>query len=219
MTDLKESIRMQIDSIQLDPDTPLLLCDADEVLFQFIRGLENHLDDEGYHIDLVSFSLFGNIKNSESGEAASKDKVASLLKGFFATRLQELEPVPGAAEALAALAPEMQIVVLTNTPPDQRAARSHALHQGGMPYPIIANEGSKGATAEALAGGLTAPILFMDDIPHNIDSVLAAIPKAEALHFVADPRLRPLIPKAPAALHRVDEWPHAEPLIRNTLLG
>jgi hypothetical protein len=218
MNTIPDSIRTQIDSLRLDSQRPLLLCDADEVLFQFVRGLERHLESKGFHLDLVSFSLFGNIKHTETGEAAARDQVADLLKGFFATRLAELEPVPGAAEALAALSKDAQVVVLTNTPPPQRAARTAALEAGGMPYPVIANEGAKGAAAGALAGAHKAPVVFIDDIPHNIDSVLDAVAHAQGIHFVADPRLRPLIPKAPSALHRVDEWPEAEPLIRAALL-
>jgi hypothetical protein len=216
---LSDSIRTQIDSLSLDSEKPLLLCDADEVLFQFVRGLETHLKEEGFHLDLVSFSLFGNIKHIDTGAPADRDQVAHLLKGFFASRLHDLEPVPGAADALARLAEDAQVVVLTNTPPAQRSARAAALEKGGMPYPVIANEGAKGAAAGALAGAHKAPVVFVDDIPHNIDSVLEAVRHAQGVHFVADPRLRPLIPKAPSALHRVDEWPDAEPLIRAALLG
>lgn len=218
MTGISDSIRAQIDSLRIDSRKPLLLCDADEVLFQFVRGLERHLQDEGYHLDLVSFSLFGNIKHTDTGEAAARETVAGLLKGFFATRLHELDPVPGAAEALANIARDAQVVVLTNTPPTQRAARTAALEAGGMPFPVIANEGPKGGAAGALAGSHQAPVVFIDDIPHNIDSVLEAVAHAKGIHFVADPRLRSLIPKAPSALHRVDEWPEAEPLIREALL-
>jgi hypothetical protein len=217
MSDLSESIRTQIDELSLDSNRPLLLCDADEVLFQFVRGLERHIETQGFHLDLISFSLFGNIKHAVSGEVASRDQVAGLLKGFFATQLPTLDPVPGAAKALAAIAEDAQVVVLTNTPPPRRADRAEALVRGGMPYPVIANEGAKGAAAGAIAGAHKAPVVFIDDIPHNIDSVLEAVTHAKGIHFVADPRLRPMIPKAPSALHRVDEWPEAEPLIRAAL--
>ena len=63
MSGLGESIRTQIDELSLDSNRPLLLCDADEVLFQFVRGLERHLETQGFHLDLISFSLFGNIKH------------------------------------------------------------------------------------------------------------------------------------------------------------
>jgi len=219
MNDVSDSIRTQIDSLRLDSAKPLLLCDADEVLFQFLRGLERHIESEGFHLDLVSFSLFGNIKHTDTGEAAAREQVAELLKGFFATRLHELDPVPGAADALESLSRDVEIVVLTNTPPAQREARAAALHAGGMPYPVVANEGAKGAAAGAIAAGRKTPVVFIDDIPHNIDSVLQTVSHAQGIHFVADERLRPLIPKAPNALHRVDEWPEAEPLIRAALLG
>ncbi len=218
MIDLPPAIREQVDALHIAPDRPLILCDADEVLFQFLRGLEGHLIEEGFHLDLASFALFGNIKHTETGDAADREAVTKLLQGFFATKLETLKPVAGAAEALASLSRDAQIVVLTNTPPRQRAARVTALEKSNMPYPVIANEGPKGAAAAALASAHEAAVIFIDDIPHNIDSVLEAITHAKGIHFVADPRLRPLIPKAASALHRVDEWPEAEPLIRAALL-
>ena len=219
MSDVSPAVAEQLKAIRLEPSKPLLLCDADEVLLEFLKGLELHLDDEGYNLDLQSFALSGNIKHVESGEAASHARVQELLKTFFASRMKDLNPVPGAADALESLSQDMQIVVLTNTPPAQKHHRVEALQNAGMSYPVIANEGSKGAAARALADQITAPILFMDDIPHNIDAVLAAVRHAEAIHFVADERLRSLIPKATSALHRVDEWPLATPLIRDALLG
>lgn len=219
MNAFDESIRIQIDELHVQPDVPLILCDADEVLFQFLRGLEGHLEKEGYFLDLVSFALAGNIKHAESGEAVTRERVAELLAGFFASRTAHLEPVEGAAEALANLSHESQIVVLTNTPPERREMRAEALRKGGMPYPVIANKGPKGAAAAAIAEGHKAPAVFIDDIPPNIDAVLDAVPHAHGIHMVADPRLRPLIPKAPRATHRVDEWHEAEPLIAALLKG
>lgn len=214
-----EHVAEQIAQVPVTEGRPLLLVDADEVLLEFVKGLERHLEDEGYRLDLVTFSLFGNIKHADTGHAASREEVGGLLKSLFAEKMHTLTPVPGAAEALAALAEDAQVIVLTNTPGPQRDARAGVLASHGMPYPVVANEGLKGAAAKMLMQRAAAPMLFMDDIPHNIDSVLEHAEGAKAIHFVADERLRPLILKVPAALHRVDEWPLAEPLIRDALLG
>ena len=219
MSDLSPAVADQIKLIRLEPKKPLLLCDADEVLLQFLRGVEMHLEDEGYYLDLKSFALSGNIKHASSHEAASQDQVKALLSGFFGARMKDMSPVTGAADALASLAQDVQIVILTNTPPKHRAARMEVLARHGMDYPLVANEGSKGGAAKALASQIDAPVVFIDDIPHNIDAVLASVRHAEGIHFVADERLRLLIPKATSALHRVDEWHLAEPLIRDVLLG
>ncbi len=219
MTDLPPEVATQIESIRIDSQRPMLLCDADEVLLQFLRALETHLNDEGYLLDLVSFSLFGNIKHASEGHAATREDVARLLGSFFAAKMHTLDPVKGAADSLASLSADVQIIVLTNTPSTQRQARADILARHGMAYPVIANKGLKGPAAKALADCTSGPVLFMDDIPHNIDSVVEHAPATQAIHFVADERLRPLIPKAPAALHRVDDWHLAEPLIRDALLG
>jgi hypothetical protein len=45
------STREQILQLELDPQRPLLLCDVDEVVVHFLRGLENWLDRNGLWLD------------------------------------------------------------------------------------------------------------------------------------------------------------------------
>ncbi len=69
------------------------------------------------------------------------------------------------------LAEHAQIVVLTNLPLAQREARQENLKQNGMDYPVIVGSGPKGPAVKWIAQNVDAPIFFLDDIFHNINSV------------------------------------------------
>jgi hypothetical protein len=86
-----------------------------------------------------------------------------------------------------------------------------------MAYPLIANEGGKGRAVRALADRVKAPVVFIDDIPHQHASVRGAVSDAFCLHFVGDPRLAGLLGKAEASDHRADTWAEALPVIEQHL--
>jgi hypothetical protein len=53
---------------------------------------------------------------------------------------------------------------------------------------------------------VAGPVFFLDDIPHNINSVAEDAPDVHCIHFIADPRLQKLIGKADGATKRIDIW-------------
>ena len=101
---LHEDVLTQLETLQLVPDRPLIISDADEVIFAFVRGLEAYLLDNGHFMDLKSFAMRGNIRESETGEAVSAQVVKELINSYFLERTEQIEPVDGAAAALEALA-------------------------------------------------------------------------------------------------------------------
>lgn len=214
---LTDSVRGQIGTIELASDRPLIICDADEVLFEFVRSLEIYLDTRDHYLDLQSFAITGNIKHKETDVPFPASGMKDLLADFFATSTRDMSPVPGAAEALKALADQAQIVVLTNMPEAHRAARLSALERHGMLYPVIANEGAKGAAAAALSERTGNPVIFLDDLPPNISSVRRGVPDATIIHFIGDPRLAKLLGPAPDSDHRIDEWAGAQKIIEDTI--
>lgn len=207
------AVAEQIDALDLRSSRPLIITDADEVLFRFMAGLEAYLEREGYEIRLDSFAITGNVRERATGTPVTPERMRALLDAFFAAETANLEPVPGAAEALAALAREADIVVLSNIPLAQREARAEALARHGMPYPLIANSGLKGAAARSLAARAGRPVVFLDDIPHNLASVNRHLGDAHLIHFVADPRLRALVPAPEVPHHPSGDWAHAHDLI------
>lgn len=210
-------VRPQLDEFTIDPKRPLIISDADEVLFLFMEAFERFLATRDLWIDLTSFALSGNIKRAGTHDAIGVEETRALLPDFFAEATETMEPVPGAAEALAALSGRAQIVIVSNVPVEQRHARIRAMQRHAMPYPVVANVGAKGGVVRHLAEQAGGPVFFLDDIPHNHMSVATHAEDVRRIHFVADSRLAKLIPASEHSHHRIDDWAEARALIEETL--
>lgn len=206
---LSEEISNQIETLELDPDRPLVISDADEVLLQFMRQFEVYLDRNDMWIDLSSFRLQGNIKYKGSDEAVDMTN-RNIIDDFFAAETLNFSPVDGAAEALTALSKEAQVIILTNLPLAQKNERQINLSKHGMDYPVIVGSGLKGPAVKSLGDKINAPLFFLDDIPHNINSVAEYVPMSGRIHMIADPRLSKLIGAAEGASARIDQWHEAQ---------
>lgn len=215
---LSEEISNQIETLELDPDRPLVISDADEVLLQFMRQFEIYLDRNDMWIDLSSFRLQGNIKYKGSDEAVDMTN-RNIIDDFFAAETLNFSPVEGAAEALTALSKEAQIIILTNLPLAQKSERQINLSKHGMDYPVIVGSGLKGPAVKSLGEKINAPLFFLDDIPHNINSVAEYVPTSGRIHMIADPRLSKLIGAAEGASARIDQWQEAQAWILDKLTG
>ena len=199
--------------ISINPNKPVILCDADEVLVYFIRPLESYLSENGFSLDLSSYNLFGNIRHVKTNEVAHKNLCVDLIKSFFDKRVDVCPPVPGAVQALRNLARHAQIFVLSNVPYQARKGRERSLAARGMPYPVIANEGPKGPAVRALLRNHKLPVYFVDDIPSHHKSVAEHANHVRRIHYVADPRLAKLLDKAEHAHTRLDHWNAIEEFI------
>ena len=215
---LSEEISNQIETLELNPDRPLIISDADEVLLQFMRQFEIYLDRNDMWIDLSSFRLQGNIKYKGSDEAVDMTN-RNIIDDFFAAETLNFSPVEGAAEALNALSKEAQIIILTNLPLAQKSERQINLSKHGMDYPVIVGSGLKGPAVKSLGEKINAPLFFLDDIPHNINSVAEYFPTSGRIHMIADPRLSKLIGAAEGASARIDQWQEAQAWILDKLVS
>jgi hypothetical protein len=205
--------------VSLDPKRPLIICDADEVLVQFVAGFERFLERQDLYLDLTTFALHGNVKHRSTNEPVDNREVSRLLDAFFASDTGILDVVPGAADALAALSGHAQIVILSNLPDHARAARVDHLRANGMPYPVIAGSGPKGVVVKRIIDGFDERVVFVDDLPPHLTSVATQTPHVHRLHFIADPRLAKLLPPAQDAHRRIDDWPTAHAWIASVLDG
>jgi hypothetical protein len=205
--ELPAPVAEQLAGLPLTHGKPLLIVDADEVLFYFMRGLEGFLAGRDLYFDWASYALHGNIRRRADDLPVDAEILHPLLQRFFAEATEDLEPVDGAAAALAELSGTSQIVILSNVPMLAREARIRALARHRMAYPLIANSGPKGPAVAAMLKRVAAPAVFIDDIPHNHSSVAQIAPAAHRLHYIADPRLAALLGPAPDSHHRMDDWP------------
>jgi len=207
----------QIANLHIDATRPLLISDADEVLVHFARPLEAWLDEHGLYIDLTSYKLFGNVRDREDDSPVTKERVYHMLQTFFAERVHTCPPVADAADTLRQLAKDFEIVILTNTPFAAGDARRQSMRAHGMDYPLITNEGHKGAPVAKLAKMTTGPVVFLDDIPHHHTSISEKAPDVHRIHFVADERLAKLQPPAEHSHARLDNWRDAGLYIQRLL--
>lgn len=201
----------------LNPEQPLLIVDADEVLLRFVEHLETFFLTEGYELRLTSFQLSGNIYHIQSNEAAPPARVTELIKAFFSKCVDTVPAVNGAAEALQSLANDYEIVVLTNVPHQFRSRRETALHDLGFKYPVLSNAGEKGPAVQQLQARTNLHTVFVDDLPPQLASVATYAPDTHLVHFVADQRLAALIDKAPDAHVRIDQWSQLQDHLRSLM--
>ncbi|HZZ37104.1 MAG TPA: hypothetical protein VFE03_15390, partial [Caulobacteraceae bacterium] len=125
------------------------MVDVDEVLAMFMRGFERFVGGHGLEMRIERFALFQNI--FRPGESEHIDVAAGrrLFEAFFEADPHEIDPAPGAAEALADLARRASILILTNAPGSGRQARGRWLVEHGFDYPMIVNSGLKGPALAA----------------------------------------------------------------------
>lgn len=206
-TELPAPVAEQLATLALTRGKPLVIVDADEVLFYFMRGLERFLESRDLYFDWASYALHGNIRQRRDDAPVAAEILHPLLQRFFAEATEELEPVDGAAQALAELSQMAQVVVLSNVPITAREARIRALTRHGMAYPLIANTGPKGPAVAFMLRQTLSPAVFVDDIPHNHTSVAEMAPAVHRLHYIADTRLAALLGAAPDCHHRAESWP------------
>lgn len=199
---------------------PLIICDCDGVLLEFVTPFTAYLGTEhGLTLSLDSFALAGNIRDAD-GTPVATTRFFDLLDGFFTTHMPTQTPVAGAAEALAHLATYCDVVILTNIADTHAVVRTAELARLGMPYRVIGNHGPKGAPIAALIETFRpTTTVFIDDLPPHHASAKKTVPEVHRLHMVAEPALRELIPAAGDAHARIDDWADALVHIEAILKG
>lgn len=214
---LHPDVVSQLDGINLDTARPLVISDADEVLFDFMTTFEMFLGSLDLFFSWESFGLDGNIIRRADNTALTRGEGFALLDDFFEAHTASLETVPGAVKALDALAERAQVMIVSNLPIPKRHLRRQSLDHHGMVYPLVANTGPKGPIVRSLAHAFSAPVFFIDDSPRHIASVAECADAVHRIHFVGHERLATLIGPAPDCHHRIDTWPEARAVIEGIL--
>jgi hypothetical protein len=215
MSDDPETAR-QIAELARD-DRPLLVVDVDDVLMEFVRPFTRYLDSHGLELGLSTFRLHGNIADKTTKAAIEDGRTSELIDDFFRAQDQWQEAVADATDTMAALAGNAEIVMLTAMPHRHRAVRRRHLDRMGFPYPLLTTEMPKGPAIRRLRGDTGRPVAFVDDIPHNLVSVRAAVSDAHLFHLMAMPSLRALLPPLPDDMIVVEDWSDAAPRIAAAL--
>jgi hypothetical protein len=213
----ERSLPPEIRELVVDEFAPMVIVDVDEVLALFMLGFERFVRRHGLEMRITRFALFENIYRPGASEPIDLEHGRALFEGFFDTDGADIDPAPGARQAVATLARETSIVILTNAPAKNRGARAAWLQRHGFPYPLVMNNGPKGSAVAALRELTAGPVAFVDDLLPNLESVAFIAPDVHRFQMVADERLRPLAFTAPDRHRRIDHWPQLEDAITSAL--
>ena len=194
-----------LESLGLSRARPLVIVDVDEVLGLFMQGFGKFLESRGFEFRVDRFALFQNIYRPGAVEHLELSEGRKLFEDFFRTGCGEIEPAPGAIEALAALSRRAEILILSNAPADAERLRAQWLRRHGLPQALILSSGPKGPITAALTAQTAQRTAFVDDLIPNLDSVADHSPATATFQHVADLRLRPLAPRSDRH-PRIDDW-------------
>ena len=197
---------------------PLLVTDCDEVLLHMVGHFADWVAEaHGFSFD-IGAPGFREALRDASGQPVGEEHVWPLLDQFFDGEMHRQNVVPGAAEALATIAEQADIVVLTNIGDEYQAGRIEQLGRVGIGHRVLCNRGGKGRPLLELLDELRpSATVFVDDLAVHHESVAKHAPQVWRLHMIAEPRLAAPTPPAPYAHSRIDTWDDAVPWILDRL--
>jgi ribonucleotide monophosphatase NagD (HAD superfamily) len=170
-----------------------------------MQGFGAFVAERGYELRFERFALFQNLYRPGATEHLDLTEGRRLFDEFFRTRCGEIEPAPGAVEALQRLSRKAEILILSNAPAEAERLRSEWLHRHGLPRALILSSGPKGPITSQLVAQTSGKSAFVDDLIPNLDSVADHSPATATFQHVADLRLRPLAPRSDRH-PRIDDW-------------
>lgn len=201
------------DEIRLS-NRPLVISDIDEVALEFLDPFRSFLESRDHVLLPRSFRLTGNIIHRATERAASEADVKDMLDAFYATQDRWQTPTAGVVETLRELSKQADIVFLTAMPPRHAAARRALLDRLDLPYPLLASEEPKGPIVQRLHAGRALPVVFIDDIARNLQSVQEHAPSCLLINLMANAEFRALAPQPADCVHIASDWVDAANAIR-----
>lgn len=182
----------KIDISLLNNNKPLLVCDADEVIFDFMTSFEGYLNSQNLFFSWNSYALEGNILDKNKKEI-HKDFIKEIINDFFKVNTVTMNLMNGAKKSIKKLSSTFNIIVLSNIPFDFYDARLKALKKNNLNFPFYANKGPKGKVMKKIALEFKNNIWFIDDSPFQIKSVQLAEKRIKTILFVGNSKLEKLI--------------------------
>ena len=196
---------------QAQGSRPLLITDCDEVLLHMVKHFRTWLGEaRDIDFDIGKGDFVASMRRRNGTGPLGQEETWALLRDFFPHEMGRQTLVPHAAEALEALAEQADIVVLTNLADECQQPRMEQLARHGIHHRVVCNQGGKGGPVAALVAEHGNPVtVFVDDLPVHHGSVARHAPHVHRLHMVSEPELARMMPPAPDAHARIDDWREA----------
>ena len=182
----------KLTTFKITKDKPLIVCDADEVIFDFMNSFETYLHTKDLYFNWKSYALQGNILNDKN-EALNKKQITDIIHDFFMCETESMDLVEGAVKSLQKLAVQYNIIILSNIPFKFYEKRKVALKKYGMNFPFFANTGPKGKAVKYLSDIHKGQTWFIDDSPYQIKSVKLEEENISTILFIGNSKLEALI--------------------------
>ena len=191
--------KKQISKLNIDPNLPLMIFDADEVLVHFAEPFATYIKKHNHRLHLTGYRLDNAIKKADTDEVADPDTAKDLVWGFINEETKSQPAAKGAPQALKKLQAYAQIIILSNVPNSVHDDRVANLKSLNMDYPLISNEGMKGPAVKEILRNHKAQSFFIDDNPYQVESVYNDNQQTVCVHFSVCDLVKPYMPKAVGA--------------------
>ena len=198
--------KKQISNLNIDPNLPLMIFDADEVLVHFAEPFAIYIKKHNHRLHLTGYRLDNAIKKADTDEVADPDTAKDLVWGFINEETKSQPAAKGASQALKKLQAYAQIIILSNVPHSVHDDRVANLKSLNMDYPLISNEGMKGPAVKEILRNHKAQSFFIDDNPYQVESVYNDNQKTVCVHFSVCDLVKPYMPKAVGASIEPTSW-------------
>ena len=195
-------------------DRPLVICDVDEVVLEFLTPLNAFLNANGFELLPRSFRLTGNIIGLDDGKAAEKEACRELLERFFCEQLDWQTPTSDVETVLSNLSEIADIIFLSAMPPHHYDIRRTLLDRHGLTYPLVATNEEKGPLIREIHGERDLPLIFIDDMVYNLHSAKEHAPSAQAIYYMSNDTFRSMAPHPGDNVVEAENWPHIEQIAR-----
>ena len=193
-------------SLNINPNLPLLISDADEVIFEFMESFEEYLLSNSMYFSYKSFKLNGNIYNQKTNKPIDSANIPIIISNFFQEYAIKMPLIKGAKNILEKLSKVMNVIILSNIPKNFAADRIQCFKDNSMNYAFISNEGPKNIKCLELQKLTNKKVFFIDDLPNQISSISNNCNNITTIHFLQNEKLLKLIPDVNDCDFKTDNW-------------
>jgi hypothetical protein len=203
---ISEPTQQQLAELKISATKPLLISDVDEVIVHFIREFEEFIGKSGLSIKPGNPAEPYHVFEIKTGQPIANTTTFDLVNEFFVQHTRGMKAIDGAVESLNALSKHATVVMLTNLPHFAGDDRRANLAMLGLDFPVITNSGPKGPALREIAARTNAPVVFIDDSQHFIQSAFDHAPNVHLIHFLHDERFSKFVPELDFVSLRSDNW-------------
>ncbi|MBO6918675.1 MAG: hypothetical protein JJ858_09620 [Rhizobiaceae bacterium] len=187
-------------------DRPLIVCDIDEVVLEFLTPFQSFLLAQDKELRANSFALHGNIFDLNTNDTVENQKVSSLIEDFFADQLNWQMLLPDVDLVLKELSKDMDVIFLTAMPPHHFTKRKTLLEQFDLTFPLIATEDAKGPILKDANALVDDHVFFIDDMIYNHHSVAEHAPDTHHISIMGNQEFKAIAPDLDDYIYDAENW-------------